>query len=333
MFLQPRRGEGGMLKYVPISQYHKEDHLKNEKVELDHLVKWDFCYDDNTMRVYQIIPPKPFTSRQWSIGSKDDLQLPVSLKSWLEDILTRLIEASLVFFFPYDSEERNNIGRLLTEKELEERKKGRGIIPPRSVCGVPILQGWDLAVLRNMNGKAQIGFTGPSASDADRYVLQEALGKIRYYSAQFPYIQLQNLLIVTIEKELAFEDRETQSLIKSWTETTKVLSFLPTYYEASIAEQAISEKVKTMYYDGAQKIRHAPIEGTSIEFDLCVSCIHGPLGQGLDLGQFKIAMISTNCERPKCLFVGRPATKTNKEYNLDRKSKEIKDMISQVLKL
>ena len=332
-FLQPRRVRGGMLEYMPIFQYHKEDHLKNETVELDQIVNWDIGFDDNTMWVYQIIPPKAFADRQWSTGGKDDLQLQISLKFWLDDILSRLILPAMIYFYPYDSETRINIGHCLSEIELEQKKKGRRIVPPRTVCGVPILLGWDLAVLRRINGIAQIGLTGPSASEADRYLLHQAIGEIHYYSAQFPYVRFDNLLIITIEKDIFFDERDTQSLIRSWTETTKVLSFLPTYYEAKIANQAISEKVRTMYYDGDQKIRHAPIEGTSIKFDLCISCIHGPLGQGLDLGQFNIVTVCTSCERPKHLFVGKPGVKTNTEYILDDVAEKSRQAALRILRL
>ncbi|NUM33455.1 MAG: hypothetical protein HUU50_02835 [Candidatus Brocadiae bacterium] len=332
--LQLRSGKGGMLNYAPISQHHKEDKLNGEEVTIDHLVNPDMYIEDNTMRVYQVMPVKTFSDRQWSTGCKDAIQLEVTLKAWVEDILTRLIEPSLVIFYPYDSESKKNLGRALTETELNDRKKDkRKKIPPRHVCGVPILQGWDLSILRKIKENAQIGLTGPSASDADRYVLCNALGEISYHIAKSPYVCFQNLLIVAIEKELRFEDKETQNFLLALTQSTKVLSFLPTYYEAAEAEKEISEKVRTMYYDGAQKIRNAPIQGTSIEFDLCISCIHGPLGQGLDLGQFKIAMVSTSCERPKCLFVGRPATKTNKEYIVDDVADKSRQAAMRILRL
>ena len=335
MFLQPRRGQGGMLYHQPIYQHHKEDQLKKEKVELAGFVQWDMWFPDNTMRVYLLNQPKGFAQRKWSTGRKDDLQLDVTLKFWLKDILTRMIEPSLVYFYPYDTESKENIGRPLNEEELEEKKKGRRIVPPRHVCGVPILQGWDLAVLRKVNESAQVGLTGPSASEADRFVLKQALdlSEDHYKVAKTPYVRFQNLLIISIDKDLPFRDKETQALITTWTQATKVLSFLPTYYDAANAEKEISEKVKTMFYDGAQKIRNAPIEGTSIEFDICISCIHGPLGQGLDLGQFKIALVSTNCERPKCLFVGRPINKTNKEYIVEDVAEKSRQAALRILRL
>ena len=190
-----------------------------------------------------------------------------------------------------------------------------------------------MAIFAKIAENAQIGLTGPSATETDRFVLAKAIGKINYYIAKAPYVRFKNLLIVAVEKELQFNTKEAQSLMLALTQNTKLLLFLPTYYEAADAEKELSEKIKTMYYDGAQKIRNAPIKGTSIEFDLCTSSIHGPLGQGLDLGQFKIAIVSTSCERPKCLFAGRPATKTNKEYIVEDVAEKSRQAAMRILRL
>lgn len=316
MDLVLRRGPAGMLYYVPISQRHKDDRIKQEQLVCTNFVKWDMGYDDNTMKVYPLVPPQNFASRKWSRGGKKDLQLKISLQAWFEDLISRIVEPHLVFFYPYEVG-GDNIGRPLTAEELDQRKNGRLLVPPRHVCEVPIVQGWDLAILREMKKYCQIGFTGPGARESDRYVLNQALGEIEYHIAKTPFVQFSNLLIIILEKDLLYEKRETLELLKAWAAETKILSFLPTYFDATKAEESISEEIRTIYYDGAQKVRNAPIEGTSIEFDVCISCIHGPLGQGMDLGQFKIVKVATACERPKCLFAGHPPVKSNKEYIID----------------
>ncbi|NUM37231.1 MAG: hypothetical protein HUU50_22025 [Candidatus Brocadiae bacterium] len=335
MFLHPRSGEGGMLSYTTIFQRHKQDKLREEKVDVGKIVKWDIWYEENTMRVYDVFQPKTFEQRQWSTGSKDDLTLEMSFEYWRADVISRMIAPHIVYFYPYDIVKKENLGRSLTEQELDERKKGRQIALPHHVCGVPILQGWDLAVLRKLNGQVQIGLTAPGATNTERYILKQAIGlSTEHYSvASTPYIRFSNLLILILEKDLSFDEPEVKTLLEFWAQSTKIISFLPTYYDASQSESAISENTKTMYYDGAQKIRNAPIEGTCLHFDICISCIHGPLGQGLDLGQFKLAMVSTNCERPKCLFTGRPVTKTNKEYILEDVAEKSRQAALRILRL
>ncbi|WP_372364890.1 hypothetical protein [Candidatus Uabimicrobium sp. HlEnr_7] len=332
MFLVLRRGSGGMLEYKPLSQRYQDDRIREEKVELKH-VRWDAVCHDNTMSVYPISSPKNNEERTWSTGSKDDLQKEMCLQNWYDDIIARTLEPSLVFFYPYNRETQENLGRPLDDKELKTKRKD--ILPPRQVCGVPVFQGWDIAVLKKINQNAQIGITGPGASETERYILKQVLGlnKSNFHIAEKPFFQFKKVLILSLESDLPSKKSSLQDFFQQITSQTKVLAFYPTYFEAKTAEKKISSEVRTMYYDGEQKVSNAPIKGTSIEFDLCITCIHGPLGQGINLGQFKMAVVSTNNERPKCLFASRPHVKTIREHILDDVAEKSRQAALRILRL
>ena len=332
MFLVLRRGAGGMLEYKPLSQRYQDDKIRQEKVELKH-VRWGAVCDHNTMRVYPISPPKNENDRTWSTGGKDDLQSDMSLQNWYDDFITRSLEPSVVFFYPYNRETQENLGRPLNEKEL--KGKNRDIVPPRQVCGVPLLQGWDLSILQRIQKNGQVGVTGPGASETERYILKQILGlnKNNFYLAEKPYFQFKKVLFLSLNTDMPSKKSELQSFFEQLTSQTKVLAFYPTYFEAKAAEKKISGDVRTMFYDGEQKISNAPIKNTSIEFDLCITCIHGPLGQGINLGQFKMVVVSTNNERPKCLFAGRPHVKSIREHIIDDVVEKSRQAALRILRL
>lgn len=322
------RSHSGMLQYKPLSQRYKGDKVKQESVELKY-IRWDAVYDDNTMRVYPLDPP--CQERNWSVGGKDTPLEQLSLQKWYDDIVTRCIDPNIVFFYPYNATTQKNIGRPLAGEEINS---GR-YIPPRSVCGVPILQGWDLAVSKEMTKHVQIGVTGPGASEIDRYILKQTLNlnKKNFHIAEKPYFQFKKVLIIALTQDLPNRKLQLIDFFEGLIAQTKILAFYSTYADAKTAERKVSENIRTMYYDGEQKITNTPIEDTSITFDMCISCIHGPLGQGINLGQFKMVVVSTNNERPKCLFAGRPQVKTIRKFIIDDVAEKARQAALRILRL
>lgn len=303
--LKPVRNRANQIEYEPIGAHQEADTIAGEEPRVLTPVG---TYVDNTMTIQQLIPfPKledwetAWQRRVFSTGTGDDVRLEVSLTRHLEDLMLRLEFPHLVRHYPYDTDNTAPLGRPLTSMEIEARQAGEltGIIPPAQPCEVPALQGWDSLPIRSIKDFCQLGLLGPGFSETHRFVALSMFdGSLVFHAKDQSVIKLNKVLLLVYDGKLGSKNQEYRQFIQHFTKEKKTILFTPTKNEAYRVAADFAEICKTIFYDGEEHTRFAT-PSDELGWNTYVSYSYGPLGQGINLWNFRHCIADCNVNKPK----------------------------------